>query len=171
MKDTHKASIVERISNERAEYKELGTDVWQNWAKLDSNLINDETDDVQRCGECGWEIVGSGCSNCGTQFANLEEETDEYSDINSALESENEESSADDGFVVSDDPLTNGGWSGRRALVIDSTDDDSINESSLQWASDDDGVLANQSNQVISSESSSHSDGQEYTLSPYCHKY
>ena len=66
MQEEQRSTYLEKSSIESLQFSLL-PDPWITWIEQE-NIIHDSDDDVDRCGRCGYELVGNMCSNCNTNY-------------------------------------------------------------------------------------------------------
>lgn len=111
-----KIEYTDRLEMERSAFNEINNP-WKGWYAPSANLIEDAEDNVERCGQCGWELEDELCSRCNTYYPDyrsrgdaLDESSEtggvdiRFSDDESHQEAESGSSDVD-GFIVEDNHI------------------------------------------------------------------
>ena len=69
MAEKSKAEYIERLAINKKSFSEL-SDPWKDWYQSRNAIIEDHGDDVNRCGQCGWEILSEICERCNSYYPN-----------------------------------------------------------------------------------------------------
>jgi hypothetical protein len=67
MSEKCKAEYLERLEISKKTFSNL-SNPWNDWFQSTNAIIEDSGDNVNRCGQCGWEIISEICDRCNTYY-------------------------------------------------------------------------------------------------------